>query len=351
MATWRVEKITHKKFPYRLSIVEGKKETLALLAQDKWPGQKGNLFCLRQVDTLEEVGEVVESCEIVSLRRFGRKLSLILDRANRKRCEFLFLEKPYKNKDGTYEQIFFRTQAGIKQHRSKGKLNLYGGDEVLTIVVESNERYPWLFSGHTVERRTLATGDYALLRDHKIAAVVERKTFTNMLSDIGQLQILHQQLSELALYPHAALVIEAQYSDFLDSQKTQKWSVSHLAKALAELTVLHSELPIIYAGNRKDANVWTLRYFEGITKQETDKTIAPIAKAVSKSRAGNLKNPLWLQVEKAVQEMPEEFKTADVVPQCKGLSMNQVRTQLGKLAASGSLEQVGKGRGLLWRRK
>ena len=50
--------------------------------------------------------------------------------------------------------------------------------------------------------------------EHEIHALVERKTLDNMLSDISQIQVLHQQLTELSAYRHAALVIEAQYSDF-----------------------------------------------------------------------------------------------------------------------------------------
>ncbi len=348
MATWKVEKTSSEKFPYRISIQEGQVETLSLYAQDKWPGQKGNIFCLRQHDEISELGETVETCEIVSLRRFGRKLSLVLDRSNKKRCEFLFLEKHYKNKAGTYEQIFFRTQTGIKQHRSKGKLNLYGQATSLQIIVESNERYPWSFTGHQVSRKPLAAGDYALLLENQIAAVVERKTFENMLSDVANLQILHQQLAELSLYPHAALVIEAQYGDFLNPDKIKPWTMAHLSRVFAELSALHERLPIIYAGNRKEANQWSLRYFEAIAKKTTDKTIAPIAQVISSARVKAVDSPLWLVVERAVKEMPSTFKTADIQYQCPTLKSTQINAQLTKLKESGRLTKEGKGRGLKW---
>ena len=93
MAIWRIETTGHTKFPYRILIVEGHEETLSLVAQEKWPGQKGNIFCLRGHEDIEDHGEVIEECAVVSLRRYGRKLSILLDRANKKRCEFFISRK------------------------------------------------------------------------------------------------------------------------------------------------------------------------------------------------------------------------------------------------------------------
>jgi hypothetical protein len=45
-----------------------------------------------------------------------RKLALVLDRPNLKRCELL-VQKP-RREGGTYEQVFFRTESGIRAHRS-----------------------------------------------------------------------------------------------------------------------------------------------------------------------------------------------------------------------------------------
>ena len=57
----------------------------------------------------------------------------------------------------------------------------------------------------------------------------------------------------MSVYKHAAVVIESQYGDFLSSEKIGKYSsVANMARALAEITVVHPNLPIIYAGNRKE---------------------------------------------------------------------------------------------------
>lgn len=210
MSTWRIETTSDKKFPYRITIIENNKVILNLFAQDKWPGTKGNIFCLQSRENINpDDFQIIEEVPIVSLRRFGKKLSVVLDRSLKKRCEFLFLEKKYKNKEGTYEQIFFRTQMAIKQHRSKSSLNLRANVEELNLIIDSSERYAWKFTGHQTQTQKLNAGDYALLLNDEIVAVVERKTFDNMLSDAGQIQLLHQQLTELSLYPHVALVIEA----------------------------------------------------------------------------------------------------------------------------------------------
>ena len=60
----------------------------------------------------------------------------------------------------------------------------------------------------------------------------------------------------------AALVVEAQYGDFLDEKRVRgRWPVAHLGQVLAELSALHPRLPIVFAGNRKMANHWTARFF------------------------------------------------------------------------------------------
>jgi len=76
--------------------------------------------------------------------------------------------------------------------------------------------------------------------------------------------LLHQALGELELYRYSALVIEANYSDFLNPQKLRFYSPSFTAKALAELQALHPDLIIVIAGSRKLAQEWTLRFFSAI---------------------------------------------------------------------------------------
>jgi len=349
LSSWRLESTDHAKFPFRISLLEGKNITLSLFTQDKWPGTKGNIFCLANIDEIDDSAlQIIEEIPIISIKRLGKKLSIVLDRATKKRCEFLFLEKQYKNKAGTYEQIFFRTQSAIRQHRSKGSLVLRANINELDIIIDSNERYPWKFTDHHENRQKLSAGDYGLLLEDNIAAIVERKTFDNMLSEVAQIQLLHQQLIELAIYPHAALVIEAQYGDFMDPTRIKPWSAAYLSRVFAELTTIHCNLPIIFAGNRKQANHWVLRFFEAVAKKHGDKTTAAIANVIAKARPDK-HQPVWIKVKHTVlTEMPEQFKTADLSHQLPDVGSNQLRGQLLRLQDEGLIVKQGKGRGSVW---
>ena len=140
-----LEQVDNRKFPYRLTIQQGQKLLLALRVQEKWPGQRGNIFCLREDsqdgdDDLEPPEQEIERVPVISLRRYGRRLALVLDRPKNKRCDFLFLTKRYKNREGEYEQIFWRTQQALRQNRPRVKLSTYRSGD-LSIVIDSTERY------------------------------------------------------------------------------------------------------------------------------------------------------------------------------------------------------------------
>ena len=349
-SVWKVQETNSEKFPYQVSIADKKNVALCLLTQDKWPGSSGNIFCLR-AESKDDliIGKVIEEVPVVFVKRTGKRLTVLLDRPSKKRCEFLFVRKNYKTKEGDYEQIFFRTQQGIHQHRSKGNLSLQPKKVDLEVIIDSNERYPWRFGEHNTERQNLPVGDYALMIDNEIHALVERKTLDNMLSDVARIQILHQQLTELSTYRHAAIVIEAQYGDFLSSERIGKWkSVAHMGRIFAEISVLHPNLPIIFAGNRKQANHWSLRFFEAVLKKQSDPTNDAISTAVAKTRVSQ-STPLWLQVKRAIkEEMPSEFAFADLKHYLSDLTDQQIRGQLQRLKKDKIVEQSGTGRNAVW---
>lgn len=135
-------------------------------------------------------------------------------------------------------------------------------------------------------RRPLPVGDYALLEGEgeRLRAVVERKTLENLLTDIGAIRALHHGLAELAAQPRAALVIEAQYADFLDPKKTRAWPAAHVARVLAEIQALHAGLPVIFAGSRKLANQWTLRWFQAVAAGAAQAEQAPLLVAETAGR-------------------------------------------------------------------
>jgi len=275
---WILEHCRDERFPYRLQITWGR-NTLVLRAQDRWPTTGRHIFCLREKEPplLQEVVEEVERIAIVTLQQRGPRLSVVLERGRYKRCDFLFLSKEYKGRPGeSYEQVFWQTQKSLQQRRPAFKLSLRHGQPGLKVLIDSNERYPWRFPGASTERGSLPTGDYALVDEGHILAVVERKTLDNLLGDFGTMPVLHQQLAELSSYEHHALVVEAPYEDFLNPGKVHHYTASFCARAIAELYVLHPRLRPVFCANRKAANEWTRHFFAAVWGQREQQTQIPL---------------------------------------------------------------------------
>ena len=78
---WVLEAIGDSKFPYRLSIKKGDETLLYLKAQDRWPVGKANIFCLRDEASIDRSPvKEIERVPVISLRRYGKRLSVVLDR-------------------------------------------------------------------------------------------------------------------------------------------------------------------------------------------------------------------------------------------------------------------------------
>lgn len=346
---WILEQVEDVKFPYRLSIVQGKKAILCLRVQERWPGTKGQIFCLadERTERLHPVTEV-ERVPVVSLRRYGKRLAVVLDRSVNKRCDFLFLKKPYKTREGEYEQIFWRTQQALRERRPRVKLTLRGA-ESLRILVDAGEKYPWRFSGCEVERAGLPVGDYALLDNDGLLAVVERKTFDNLLAEFGRMSTFHQALGELESYSHSALVIEAAYADFLKADKLRYYSPSFAAKAIGELHAMHPNLCIIFAGNRKLANEWALRFFAAIKSHEDDVPQPKVAEAIAEYQTSpSWRGGVYFKARKILDGMPRQFTLSELREACPDAPDMILRRVLNDLKKEGKVQCQGKGRKSYW---
>ncbi len=328
---WIVQATGNPRFPFRIALEKDGKTLFAVRSQDSWPGQRGNVFCVRDGSQADELDmfETLERIPILSFDRFGKSLRITLNRPNKKRCEFLILDKPYKNKPGSYEQIFFKTQTAQSQHRSKSRLSLQPTAEPFKVVIDSAERYPWKFPKATIERRRLPAGDYALVQEEKILSVVERKTFDNMVSDFGQIANLHRVLKELSGLSHPAMVIEADFGDFLNPDRLEHgYKPAHCYRALAELQAMHPSLPIIFARTRKEANLWTYGYFRAVHRlhiqEDRDSdfkiTAEPITPYVAESRLES--------------RLLDLLRTIDSPQQEKGLSLGEISTALDDIDAT-----------------
>lgn len=375
-AEWIESETGNPRFPYRIEIRRGAERVIALWVQARWPGGGKQIFCLREGEGGDEEGfdpsefPVVERVPITRIERYGKQLSVILDRPTRKRCNFLFLEKRYKNKPGTYEQIFFRTQAGMQQHRSSSRVNLHAHG-AYRVIIDSAERYPWKFGGVPTERRRLPAGDYAVEVDGELAALAERKTFENMLSDFGSVRVLHEKLRDLSRRQHAALVIEAEYRDFLDTAKLAgRWPAAHAARVLSELHVLHPGVQIIYAGSRKAAEQWCAAWFAARAKDlwhrrqdepppsDEGETAGSGGQVLGEAPAVYGDGPVSSTVDTSEalrrvilggSDLPRPFSIADLRAAFPGVPDARIRSVLQALRREGRIESVGAGPAARWR--
>lgn len=345
---WLVQRTTSTRFPFRIVIERNGKALLAVRAQSSWPGPGQQIFCIRE-DGLEadEYLETIESVPVRTYTQLGRKLAIVLDRPTRKRCEFLKVQKAYKDREGSYDQIFFRTESGIRAHRSRSHLELRSSPRKLTIAVDSGERYAWKFPEAIVLRRRLPAGDYALMEEGHQVAIIERKTFDGIVSDLGSIQGLHHQLADVARYERAIVVVEAQYGDFLDDRRLSgKWPASYVARAFAEVAAMHPKLPVIFAGNRKLANRYALQYFEACASGSRSPQLSLVSEPDPSYNASSVEDTIrdsalaW-QMAFATRELAERFP--DVRPA-------RVRRVLDALEAEGMISRSGKGRGVKWMR-
>lgn len=347
---WILQQVPHPKFPYRLSLVKGEETLLSLRVSDRWPGGKGSIFCLRDEERdWPKPEEELERVPIVSLRRYGRRLSVCLDRPTRRRCDFLFLKKNYKHKPGEYEQIFWQTQKGMRERRPRVRFTVPEATG-LHVWIDSSERYPWQFPGCKVQRHPLPAGDYALLEEGDIAALIERKTLDNLLRDLSDLRILHQKLGELAAYPLAALLVEAEYADFLKPDKTKPLGVRYCVRALAEVAVLHPRLIVQFAGTRKLGNAWARAFFAAAAGYAKDRSPGAVREAMAAyGRGETARGGFELRVRKMVlQEFPAEFPLQalrDAFPEASDAALRRV---LGKMRERGELDCRGRGRAAQW---
>lgn len=351
MTLWVLEQVDHARFPYRLTIRRGTRTLLALRVRDRWPGASGNVFCMREIgDDWPAPGQELERVGVMSIRRFGKRVSIVLDRPTRRRCELLFLKRPYRHQEGEYEQIFWQTQQGLRQRRPHARFVAARGRPSLHVAIDPGERYAWQFPGSHTERVTLPVGDYALMKDGVPVAVVERKTFANLLRDLSDLRALHHTLAELATYPSAAMVIEAAYADFLNPDKVRPLNVRYTSRALAELAALHRGVQLIFAGNRKLAVEWATAFFLAVDAQGEDHPLLAVRETLT--LYGEPPPPtagIEFRLLRAIrEELPEEFSIADLRRSFPDATDDTLRRVLNRLRAQGRLQCRGRGRAARW---
>lgn len=223
-----------------------------LKVRDTWP-RTAKVYCHRSDDWPAEP-EIVERVAVRSCRQRGAAIDLVLDRYRENRSQFVFTRARGR------DMIFWQSARTRKQARPNVTVPKARASGLvdLTILVDSNERYPWNFAAQQADtvRRKLTAGDYGVEADGIIVAAVERKTLADLVATMtgGKLWYL---LAELATFDRAAVVVENRYSDVF---KLDRVRPALIAEGLAEAAVRYPSVPIHFAETRPLAQEWTYRF-------------------------------------------------------------------------------------------
>jgi hypothetical protein len=251
---------------------------IVLKVRDTWP-RTAKIYCHPSTDWPVDP-EVVERVPVRSCVRRGAAIDLVLDRARENRSQFVFTRARGR------EVIFWQSARTARQARPNVVVpTMRASGQVLEILVDSHERYPWKFSSQQAltRRQSLVAGDYAVEVDGTIVASVERKSLADLVSTLtgGKLRYLLAALAEL---PRSALVVEDRYSAIFKLTHTRPAVV---AEGLAEAQVRFPNVPIVFCDTRPLAQEWTYRFLGAATAHHLDHTTADLL-AASLPAAGPL---------------------------------------------------------------
>jgi hypothetical protein len=225
---------------------------VVLKSRERWP-RDNRVFCSEEpVDWGAEL-DIVDEAVVLLCRRRGASVDLVLDRPRDARSQFVFTIARGR------PAVWWQTQHSVQNANPGARVPRGRAAGVMTIIVDTRERYGWGFKTHPVSTRRLAltAGDYAVLSGAKIAAVVERKALANLATSLSD-GSLSFQMQKLAGEPLAAVVVEGTYPELF---RTQPGRGAWLADMLARLAVRYPEVPIVFTGSRKFAEDWTYRFF------------------------------------------------------------------------------------------
>jgi hypothetical protein len=238
--------------PYIVRIPLGE-AGVVLKARETWP-RTAKVYCHR-VEEWPKDAEIVERVPVRACVRRGAAIDLVLDRGRESRSQFVITAVK-----GGRQAIFWQTSRTAKQARPRatGPRARAQGLAELEIVVDSGERYAWSFSEQqaTTRRERLPVGDYGVLVEDALVAVVERKSLGDLVSSLTNGKLKYQ-MTELASVPRAAVVVEERYSRALRHEVVR---AAVVADRLAELHVAFPNVPVMFCETRKLAQQWTYRF-------------------------------------------------------------------------------------------
>jgi ERCC4-type nuclease len=153
------------------------------------------------------------------------------------------------------------------------------GDGDFVIVVDSQEtKYPYLFSGELLVRKPLLvdgirTGDYSI-KGFERKITIERKTLTDLYSSLSTRRIkFMEEMERVQYFDCKVLLIESTYDQVINASRTsrvRKYSKLPRASVLGSLVKINMEfgITVIFAGNRKNGEEWTLHTLKMFYKKK-----------------------------------------------------------------------------------
>ena len=266
--------------PYLVRIPLGR-DGIVVKTRDTWP-RESKLYCHRAAEWPAEP-EVVERHAVRSCVRRGAAIDLVIDRARLNRSQFVITFARGR------EMIFWQSPTTAKQARPGVHLpTARAHGRVLEIVVDTGERYGYKFSAQqaSTTRRRLPAGDYAVERDGRVVAVVERKSLSDLAGTLtsGRMKFL---MADLMTVPRAAVVVEEPYSKIF---KLEHVSGTQVAESLAEAQAAFPAVPVMFCDSRAMAQEWSYRWL-GACLHELEQGAATLAVEETFARAPELPPP------------------------------------------------------------
>ena len=254
---------------------------VVLKVRDTWP-RTAKVYCHPSTDWPEHP-DIVERVAVRSCVRRGAAIDLVLDRGRENRSQFVFTRARGR------EVVFWQSARTARQARPNVALPTQrASGQILEILVDTREQYPWKFSAQqaVTRRHAVPAGDYAVEADGAIVAAVERKSLADLVATMttGKLRYLLAALAEL---PHAALVVEDRYSAIF---KLTFVRPAVVAEGLAEAQVRYPTVPIMFCETRPLAQEWAYRFLGAAAVHQVDHASAELLTAALPS-AGPLAAP------------------------------------------------------------
>lgn len=258
------------RLPYLLRLPVAGEGRVFLAARETWPRGK-DVFC-HQVSEWPADAEVLEEVPVEACWRAGAAVHLVLQRRANRRSMFVWTRVRGR------PVIFWRSAASMGAARPGIRVPQARGLEgPIEIAVDAKERYPWRFSGKgaTLARRDLPVGDYAVVRDGRVVAAVERKTVADLATAAvaGKLGLA---LAELERLPHAAIAVEGRWSDLVKVAEHADMRPDWLLNVVTGLQVTHPLVTWHFAETPKIAQDWAYRWLAACAKADRERYQIPL---------------------------------------------------------------------------